>query len=95
MSKCAIVLVSGGLDSTTCLGIAKDQGFDVVALSFDYGQRHSVGWRPLSGSSTTTRSATVTSFRCRSSKSSVDRPSRTRSTFPSTPRLTRCRRTSP
>lgn len=42
MSKCAIVLVSGGLDSTTCLGIAKDQGFDLVALSFDYGQRHSV-----------------------------------------------------
>ncbi len=36
----AIVLLSGGLDSATCLLIAKSQGFDVFALSFDYGQRH-------------------------------------------------------
>jgi 7-cyano-7-deazaguanine synthase len=36
----AVVLLSGGLDSTTCLAIAKESGFSPVALSFDYGQRH-------------------------------------------------------
>ena len=36
----AIVLVSGGLDSTTTLAIAKALGFKCYALSFDYGQRH-------------------------------------------------------
>ncbi|MDR3568284.1 MAG: 7-cyano-7-deazaguanine synthase QueC [Syntrophobacteraceae bacterium] len=39
-NKKALVLVSGGLDSTTCLAIAKREGFDLFALSFDYGQRH-------------------------------------------------------
>jgi 7-cyano-7-deazaguanine synthase len=39
--KTAIVLLSGGLDSTTCLAMAKAQGFECVALSFSYGQRHS------------------------------------------------------
>ncbi|GAB2189355.1 7-cyano-7-deazaguanine synthase QueC [Sessilibacter sp. MAH2] len=38
--KKAVVLVSGGLDSTTVLAIAKSQGFDCYTMSFDYGQRH-------------------------------------------------------
>ena len=38
--KKAIVLFSGGLDSTTCLAIATSQGFTCHALSFNYGQRH-------------------------------------------------------
>jgi len=36
----AVVLLSGGIDSTTVLAIARDDGFDCYALSFDYGQRH-------------------------------------------------------
>lgn len=40
MNKKAVVLFSGGLDSTTCLGFAKQQGFDCYALSFSYSQRH-------------------------------------------------------
>ncbi len=41
MNKKAIILFSGGLDSTTCLAIAKDNNFDCYALSFSYGQKHS------------------------------------------------------
>lgn len=41
MTKKAIILFSGGLDSTTCLAIAKHAGFECYALSFSYGQKHS------------------------------------------------------
>lgn len=39
MTNKAVVLLSGGLDSSTCVAIAKKQGFDVYGLSFRYGQR--------------------------------------------------------
>ena len=42
MKKKAVVLYSGGLDSTTCMAIARADGFDAYAMSFAYGQRHSV-----------------------------------------------------
>jgi 7-cyano-7-deazaguanine synthase len=41
-APCAVVLLSGGLDSATVLAIAQRDGFDVSALSFRYGQRHAV-----------------------------------------------------
>jgi 7-cyano-7-deazaguanine synthase len=40
VAKNAVVLLSGGLDSATCLAIAKNNGFDCHCLSVDYGQRH-------------------------------------------------------
>lgn len=40
--KKAVVLYSGGLDSTTCMAIARERGFVVYALSFAYGQRHTL-----------------------------------------------------
>ena len=40
MMKPAVVLLSGGLDSATCLAIARSQGFACYCLSFNYGQRH-------------------------------------------------------
>ena len=38
----AVLLLSGGLDSSTCLLIAREEGYEIHALSFDYGQRHRV-----------------------------------------------------
>jgi 7-cyano-7-deazaguanine synthase len=38
----AVCLLSGGLDSSTCLGVARRDGYDCYALSFDYGQRHRI-----------------------------------------------------
>ena len=40
MSKKAVILVSGGLDSTTVVAMAMSQSYDCYTLSFDYGQRH-------------------------------------------------------
>jgi 7-cyano-7-deazaguanine synthase len=42
MSKSAVVLLSGGLDSMVCAAIAREQGFRVIALTVDYNQRHRV-----------------------------------------------------
>jgi 7-cyano-7-deazaguanine synthase len=38
--KKAIVILSGGLDSTTCMGMAQLKGFEIYPITFDYGQRH-------------------------------------------------------
>jgi 7-cyano-7-deazaguanine synthase len=40
--KKAVILLSGGLDSATVMAMAVEQGFEVYAMSFSYGQRHSV-----------------------------------------------------
>lgn len=36
----AVIILSGGLDSTTCMGIAQDAGYELYPITFDYGQRH-------------------------------------------------------
>lgn len=40
MAKKAVIILSGGLDSTTCMGIAKRDGYELYPITFDYGQRH-------------------------------------------------------
>ena len=42
MSRNAVVLLSGGLDSMVCAGLAREAGFEVLALTVDYNQRHRV-----------------------------------------------------
>ncbi len=42
MQKRAVILLSGGLDSATCLAIANSEGFECHALNVDYGQRHRI-----------------------------------------------------
>lgn len=42
MTKKAVILFSGGLDSTTCLAVAKAEGYECHALTFDYGQKHRI-----------------------------------------------------
>ena len=42
MGKKAIILLSGGLDSTTVLALAKSEGYECYALTFNYGQRHHI-----------------------------------------------------
>lgn len=42
MNKKAVILLSGGLDSATTAAIARDEGYQLSAITFDYGQRHAV-----------------------------------------------------
>ena len=42
ISPKAVCLLSGGLDSSTCLAMARQQGYECYCLSFDYGQRHKI-----------------------------------------------------
>ncbi|QYR23525.1 7-cyano-7-deazaguanine synthase QueC [Paenibacillus sp. sptzw28] len=41
-TKKAVIILSGGLDSTTCMGYAREEGFELYPITFDYGQRHRI-----------------------------------------------------
>jgi 7-cyano-7-deazaguanine synthase len=41
-AKKAVIILSGGLDSTTCMGIAQVKGYELYPVTFDYGQRHKI-----------------------------------------------------
>lgn len=43
MKELAVVLMSGGMDSTVCAGIALEKGFEVCALHVHYGQKRKIG----------------------------------------------------
>lgn len=40
--KKAVILLSGGLDSTTCMAVARNEGYELFPISFDYSQRHNI-----------------------------------------------------
>ncbi|MEH7735380.1 7-cyano-7-deazaguanine synthase QueC [Bacillus pumilus] len=40
MNKKAVIILSGGLDSATCMGIAHNEGYELYPITFNYGQRH-------------------------------------------------------
>ncbi len=40
VNKKAVIVLSGGLDSTTCMGIAKEKGYELYPITFHYGQKH-------------------------------------------------------
>lgn len=41
-NKKAVIILSGGLDSTTCMGFAQEAGYELYPITFDYGQRHRI-----------------------------------------------------
>jgi 7-cyano-7-deazaguanine synthase len=41
-TKKAVIILSGGLDSTTCMGFAREAGYELYPITFDYGQRHRI-----------------------------------------------------
>jgi len=42
MKRKAVVLTSGGIDSTTAMAVAREEGYELYSLTFNYGQRHAV-----------------------------------------------------
>lgn len=59
MKKKALLLLSGGLDSATVASIAKDKGYELCAISFDYGQRH---YHEIEASNRVAKAAGITDY---------------------------------